>query len=310
MSRTIGDLNVGDVLVGPVEVGWNEEQAVLYALGVGAGQADPGKELQFTTTNSSVPLRVLPTFATVLSGSLGVSALLDQVGDSIDPAKMLHGDQTHEQVSELPTHGTAYATATIGAIWDKGSAAIVGINTVITDGENRPLCRGQSSMFFRGAGGWGGERGPSNVQPNNPESTPDLKLSAGTRPDQPLLYRLSGDTNPLHTDPEFARRAGFPAPIMHGMALYGIAGRLLLNELCSGDPSEFCSLKVRFVSVVAPGDDLTISVWRENKGKVRFVVDDSSGRRVLDGGEFSYGKQGIRTGHALENATLASLSNQ
>jgi acyl dehydratase len=91
------------------------------------------------------------------------------------------------------------------------------------------------------------------------------------------------------------------------MALYGIAGRVLLNELCSGDPSEFSSLKARFVSVVAPGDDLTISVWRENKGQVRFVVDDSNGRRVLDGGEFIYGKQGIRTGHSLENVTLSSL---
>lgn len=308
MSKTISDLDVGDILIGPVEVSWDEERTVLYALGVGAGQDNPAKELQFTTTNSGVPLRVLPTFATVLSGNLGVGALLDQLGDSVDASKMLHGEQAHEQFSELPTRGTAYVTAYISAVWDKGSAAVVVINTVVTDRDDRPLCQGQSSMFFRGAGGWGGERGPSAPRLTDPASQPHLQLKAGTRHDQPLLYRLSGDTNPLHTDPEFARRAGFPSPIMHGMAVYGIVGRVLLNELCGGNPSEFRSLRVRFASVVIPGDGLNVRAWQENAGQIRFLVDDSNGRRVLDGGGFTYEKT-VPSRPALENTTLAALSN-
>ncbi|MEV0685233.1 MaoC/PaaZ C-terminal domain-containing protein [Nocardia sp. NPDC050378] len=286
MSKTFADLTVGDVLVGPVEISWSGEKAVLYALGVGAGQADPGQELQFTTTNSSVPQRVLPTFGTVLAGSLGMASLIAQLGDSVDMSKLLHGEQSYEQFVELPPQGSAYATATISALWDKGSAAIVEITTVITDNEDQQLCRSKSAMFFRGAGGWGGERGPSAVLVSDTDSPPDQQLVVGTRRDQPLLYRLSGDSNPLHTDPAFARRAGFPAPIMHGMSLYGITGRVLLNELCDGDPARFRSLQARFVSVVTPGDDLTVSLWRSSDRNVRFVVDDSSGKRVLGGGEF------------------------
>lgn len=289
MSMTIAESAAGMLVGAPMKLSWDSEDTVLYALAVGAGQTDPAEELQFTTDNTATHHRVLPTFAATLAGSAGVPALMKMLDGQFDPAGMLHGDQSHEQFAEFPPEGRATATTTIVGVWDKGSAAVVESATELVDDlSGSLLSRSRQAMFFRGAGGWGGDRGPSGSRSMAPESAPDRVLSAPTRRDQPLLYRLTGDTNPLHTDPEFAKRAGFAQPIMHGMCLYGIAGRVLLNELAGGDPARFVSMSVRFAGVVAPGDKLTVLVWNTGPGNVHFAVNDSAGQQVLSGGELSF----------------------
>ena len=285
---TMADLEIGVQIGQAAELRWTSDGAVLYALGVGAGQTDPGRELEFSTNNSTVAQRVLPTYGAALANAYSVPALIEHLGQRVDPAGILHADQCHRQFRELPAEGRAYATSTLTSIWDKGAAAVIGTETDLVDDDGELLCRSQFSMFFRGAGGWGGERGPSVNKSDVPESAPDRQLVVATRPDQPLLYRLSGDPNPLHTDPAVAQQAGFPGPIMHGMSVYGIAGRILLNESAGGDPARFDSLFARFTSVVTPGEELQINIWLESASSARFTVNDSSGKRVLSDGSFTH----------------------
>lgn len=289
MTTPLNDELVGTNLGTPRRLTWSREDTVLYALAVGAGQADPARELEFSSDNTSFGHRVLPTFSATLSGKAAVPALLETLSGAVDPAAMLHGDQSHQLLGDFPAAGSAVASSVVTGVWDKGSAAVVEVQTELTDDETGELLsRSGLAMFFRGAGGWGGARGPSAIAEEIFDSSPDSLLTTSTRPDQPLLYRLTGDTNPLHTDPEFARRAGFQSPIVHGMCLYGIAGRLLLQSLSGSDPRGFTSLSARFSSVTTPGDDLTISVWDESAGTARFTMQNSQGRHVLTNGTFRY----------------------
>ncbi|MFF2486164.1 MaoC/PaaZ C-terminal domain-containing protein [Microbacterium sp. NPDC058062] len=269
-------------------VRWGTADAALYALAVGAGRDDPASELAFTTDNTHVPQRTLPTFAATLAGRSGVPAMLHAVGEHFDLSTMLHGDQTHEQFEELPPAGSAEARTVITGIWDKGRAAVVQFETTMLDvPTGRRLSRSTSSMFFRGAGGWGGPRGPQ-TQPFVPDEEPAAVLTATTSASQPLLYRLTGDANPLHTDPEVARASGFERPIMHGMSVFGVVGRTLLNEVAAGDPARFDSLSCRFAAPVMPGDTLAIDLWMDKPGSARFTVASESGHTVLSDGAFEF----------------------
>jgi acyl dehydratase len=141
-------------------------------------------------------------------------------------------------------------------------------------------------MFIRGAGGWGGERGPS-ARSAPPERAPDDTVAYTTRPDQALLYRLNGDRNPLHSDPSFAARGGFDTPILHGLCTYGFTGRALLHTLCGSDPARFVSMSGRFSQPVLPGQTLTVSIWRTGPGRAAFLTASDTGT-VIDGGELAY----------------------
>jgi acyl dehydratase len=141
----------------------------------------------------------------------------------------------------------------------------------------------RASVFIRGEGGWGGQRGPSG-KAEPPARDPDHKLTYSTRPDQALLYRLSGDRNPLHSDPKFAAMAGFPKPILHGLCSYGFTGRALLHTLCDSDPDRFLSMSGRFSKPVFPGDDLTIALWALDDGEAFFQTSTQSGEVVIDAG--------------------------
>ena len=268
----------------PREASWDSKDCLLYALGVGAGVADPtGFELEFTTENSQdTEQRALPTFPVIIPGGGGQFA---KIG-SFNPAMLVHGEQTVILHAPLPVAGTVSSVTTIVGIYDKGSGAVLATETVATDtSTGSPMYTTRSSAFIRGEGGFGGERGPSGTV-DFPERDPDHSVSYATRPDQALLYRLSGDRNPLHSDPKFAAMGGFDRPILHGLCSFGFTGRALLHKLCGSNPDRFGSMSARFSKPVYPGDELTISMW-DTDGGALFRTSTTAGV-VIDAGQFSY----------------------
>lgn len=265
---------------GPAEVSWTATDAMIYALGVGAGQQDPARELAFTTENTNdEPQRILPSYGVLITQRAG---LRPDIGD-FDPARVVHAEQGLSLHRPLPVAGTAHVTSTVTGIYDKGSGALVVTESVALDaGSGDPLLTTRSSIFIRGEGGFGGERGPGRAwQP--PTGEPDLTSTVDIPTDQALLYRLSGDHNPLHTDPAFAERGGFPRPILHGLCTYGYTARILLHELAAAEPDRVASIDARFTSPVFPGDTLTVSMWSDGDTHV-FRTTDSAGTVVIDHG--------------------------
>lgn len=238
----------------PQRRSWTSKDALLYSVGVGAGL----DELAFTTENTKdTPQQVLPTMAVILGGG---GAPFDKIG-TFNPAMLLHGAQKIELFDMIPPDGEIESTGEIGAIWDKGKAASV---EMISESKNLAtgnlLFKTTTTVFLRGEGGFGGERGPASTF-ELPDRKPDHEVRYETRPDQALTYRLSGDRNPLHSDPSFAKMGGFDRPILHGLCTYGFTGRALLHTICGSDPARFKSMEGRFSKPVMPGDDLIISMW-------------------------------------------------
>ncbi len=270
----------------PVERSWTATDSLLYALGVGAGSLASDYELPFTTENSiDVSQQVLPTFAAIV-GTGGHSRA--SIGD-FDPAMLLHGEQGVELFGPIPPQGSVRTTGTVTGIYDKGSGALVVTeSTSVNLATDQPLFRTTNALFIRGEGKFGGERGPSAGATPLPERRPDRMVTYATRADQALLYRLSGDRNPLHSDPVFARRAGFDRPILHGLCTYGVTGRALLHTLCDSDPARFHSLRGRFSRPTYPGDVLTVSMWVEG-GTALFRTESQRGETVIDNGVLQFG---------------------
>lgn len=178
-------------------------------------------------------------------------------------------------------------TGTVTGIYDKGSGALVTSETNAVDPETGDrLITSRSSVFIRGEGGFGGERGPRDEWAE-PDRAPDHKVTCPTRPEQALLYRLSGDRNPLHSDPAFAARAGFERPILHGLCTYGITGRALLHTVADSDPARFTSMSGRFSSPVFPGEPLTVSIWVDG-GTALFRTVKDDGTVVIDRGRATF----------------------
>ena len=262
----------------PATTSWTSKDCLLYAVGVGAGTS----ELAFTTENSTgIDQRVLPTQAVVLAG--GIMSAMRNIG-SFNPAMLVHGGQGIVLHREIPVEGSATSVATVTGVFDKGKGALIELDIVSTlDETGEPLFNNHFSAFIRGEGGWGGDRGPSGPANEAPDRAPDHVVTYETREDQALTYRLSGDRNPLHSDPEFAKLAGFERPILHGLCTYGFTGRALLHALCDGDPARFAGMEGRFSSPVMPGESLTVSMWADDGGAV-FQTAGSDGRIVLDAG--------------------------
>jgi acyl dehydratase len=257
----------------------------LYALGVGAGQPDPADELAFTTENTAgVSQRVLPTYAIVIAQT--APGLRIDYGD-YPRRNLVHTEQQLTMHRPLPAEGSARLRKTVTGVYDKSSGALIATKNVAVDpASGEPLFETRQSVLIRGLGGFGGDRGPASEW-RAPTRTPDLRLSLATRPDQALLYRLSGDRNPLHSDPAFAERAGFSRPILHGLCTYGITARGLLRELANSDPAQFRSISGRFTKPVIPGDELTVSLWYETPSSYVFITTNSAGEVVIDQGSFT-----------------------
>jgi acyl dehydratase len=266
----------------PVEISWTSKDALLYAVGIGAGTG----ELAFTTENTTdTPQRVFPTFPVVIGFGRSAGAM-SQIG-TFNPALLVHGEQAVTLHRELPVEGTVTITSTVTGIYDKGKAAVVATaaEAVLADGS--PLYTTTMSAFIRGEGGWGGDRGPSGPRNVPPDRAPDHEVTYQTSPDQALVYRLSGDRNPLHSDPAFAALGGFDRPILHGLCTYGFTGRALLHALCGSDPAKFHHIEGRFSSPVLPGEALTVRMWELGGGEAVFTTAVGD-RVVIDSGLLRY----------------------
>ncbi len=246
---------------------WTESDVLLYHLAVGAGSA-PGdqtdaKALRYTLDDDR--LQVLPSFGIVAPTFHETEApTLDLPGCDIDLANVLHGSQEIVVHRPLPTAARATVRTRISDVWDKGKAAVIVQEGNAVDEAGEPLFTTRSSIFVRGEGGWGGDRGPSS-KVELPGREPDADTSYATTPQQAMLYRLCGDRNPLHADPAFAAAAGFPAPILHGLCSYGIVLRCVVDALLGADTAAVGSFTARFAGVVFPGETIRVRAWDEGE---------------------------------------------
>jgi len=243
----------------PINHAYGWKDVVLYALGVGA-KLD---ELDFLFEMNGP--KVLPTFAVVPSFSALV-AVSSQLG--ANPMMILHGEQKIQLHRPIPPSGQLSTVAEVTGIYDKGTGALVTVHAKTTDDKGEPVFDNWFSTFVRGEGGFGGERGPEALKADPLEGqAPDFAMTEKTLPEQAALYRLSGDLNPLHISPQFAKMGGFDRPILHGLCTYGFAGRAFLRHACGGDPRRFKSFAARFAGVVFPGDALTTEGWQVEPGR-------------------------------------------
>ncbi|MFH8606046.1 MaoC/PaaZ C-terminal domain-containing protein [Streptomyces sp. NPDC018029] len=249
------------------EIAWDHKDVQLYHLGIGAGlpATDPD-ELRYTLESR---LHVLPSFATVAGAGMGVVGGLSAPGIEVDLAAVLHGGQSITLHRPIPVRGKAVTTSRVAAVYDKGKAAILVLRSDVAD-DDGPLWTSDAQIFVRGEGGFGGERGPSTRVPA-PEGDPDLEVERPVREDQALLYRLSGDWNPLHADPEFAALAGFDKPILHGLCTYGMTLKAVVDTQLGGDVTRVRGYSTRFTGIVFPGETLRIRMWRA-EGRVQATV--------------------------------------
>ncbi len=262
---------------------WTDQRAMLYALGIGLG-SDPlnEKELPFVYENG---LKAAPTFATVIT--FPIQALAKS---GVNFARVVHGEQAVTFHRTVPPEGEAVGTSRVKAVYDKGAdkGAILLIETVLTLSSGEALVTLTSSIFARGDGGFGGPTEGEEKPHMVPGRAADMSLDFPTRPDQALLYRLSGDRNPLHADPAFAKMVGFPRPILHGLCTYGITCRAVMQGFTDFDPAPIRSHQARFSAPVFPGETVTVDLWRdgpvvsfEAKVKDREAAVIKNGRTVL-----------------------------
>ncbi|MCR5977623.1 3-alpha,7-alpha,12-alpha-trihydroxy-5-beta-cholest-24-enoyl-CoA hydratase [Gordonia jinghuaiqii] len=238
---------------------WSASDAALYNLAVGAA-ADPMDTTGLGYIHDVTP-KVLPTFATVAAGFHTTEPpKVSFPGVDIDLAKVVHGSQQVSAFRPLPAHGKATTRTRIAEVQDKGSAAVIVQESVTSDDAGQTLWTARSSIFAKGEGGFGGERG-SSAKVDYPDRAPDHRLLVATLPQQALLYRLCGDRNPLHSDPGFASGAGFPRPILHGLCTYGMVCRAIIDEVLGGDVAAVADYSASFAGVVFPGETLEVAVW-------------------------------------------------
>ena len=247
---------------------YTERDVMLYALGVGATT----DELDFVYEKN---LQVLPTF-----GVIPAFPALAAIGQHLEfnPMMLLHGEQCIELRGTIPTSGKLTTQGKISAIYDKGSGALVVIDAETKDTSESVLFTNTFGVFLRGEGGFGGERGPSASKKNvPPERAADHTVEYKTSLAQAAIYRLSGDRNPLHIDPEFAKMAGFDRPIIHGLCTFGYVGRAVLHASCGGDPAKLRDFEVRFSGVAYPGETIVTQIW--NESPTRVIVQATTAER-------------------------------
>jgi len=263
---------------------WGERETMLYALGIGLG-ADPMNEteLPFVYENG---LKTVPTLATVAAwgagpgvGNMGINFLM-----------VVHGAQKVELHQPMPTAAKITADSRVLGAYDKGpKGAVIVTETVLKDeGTGAKIATLTGSIFARGDGGFGGPADGAPEPHEVPSRAPDQSIDLTTRPDQALLYRLSGDRNPLHSNPTVAKMAGFPRPILHGLCTYGLTCRAVLQSYAGYEPDRIKSHEARFSSPVFPGETVTVDLWKdgdvisfEARVKERGVTVIKNGKTML-----------------------------
>lgn len=279
------DIALGAELA-PSEFSWSSSDIQLYHLALGAGSdpMDP-RELRYLTDDTP---QVLPTFANVAETFHDTDPpKVEFPGIDIELSKVLHGSEAVIVPAPIPPSGTGIAVKRFTEIWDKGKAAVICSETTVKAPDGTLLWTEKRSIFARGEGGFGGERGPSTTT-ETPQRAPDFELAIPVSPQQALLYRMCGDRNPLHSDPEFAAAAGFPKPILHGLCTYGMTAKAMTDLLLDGDTSRVGSYGARFAGVVFPGETLRVSIWKDGDGFSALVTAPSRDDAVvLSGVEFA-----------------------
>jgi acyl dehydratase len=266
---------------------YTDREVMLYAYGIGMG-ADPMDEKELAFVNEAAaeprPLKVVPTFASVAAWGAGPGEM------NLNRVMVVDGEREITFHKLFSTSAQITADSSVLAVWDKGKdkGAVIRHQTILKNADGQPLATLVASRFARGDGGFGG---PSEGQPEPhkvPTREPDKVVDITTRADQALVYRLCGDRNPLHSDPGFAKKAGFPKPILHGMCTYGITCRGVLQTYADYDPAAFRQHAARFSSPVYPGETVTMEMWKdgnvisfEAKVKARGVTVIKSGKTVL-----------------------------
>ena len=236
---------------------WDGDDVILYHLGVGAGvPPTDASELEYAYEAN---LKVLPSFATIAMFP-SMMAILDLDGLDINPAMILHGEQTIELSGRIPVDASVTNRARVSNVYDKGKGAVVVLEIVSTDASGTVVFTNTPSIYLRGHGGFGGDPGPEPGE-TPPDREPDVVVSSRTLPQQALLYRLSGDKNPLHADPGFAALGGFERPILHGLCSYGIVCKAAVDSLLGGDVAALRTFRARFAGVVYPGETIVTRFW-------------------------------------------------
>lgn len=257
---------------------YSARDTILYNLGVGAGLIEDA--LPFVWEER---LTAMPSMASILANDR--PWMLDP-DFGIDVSAMVHGAQSVTLYGALPAEGTVVGRTRVVGLWDNGPGrgAVLELEKhLYLDQADSPVACVRSRIVCRADGGFGGPHRASSAAPMNPERPADIVAALRTRPDQALIYRLSGDTHALHVDPVFARLAGFERPILHGLATFGIAGLLITHHLCGGDAAALRHIDARFSAPVYPGDELQMLIWRMPQGEAYFrcLVGDVT---VLDQG--------------------------
>jgi acyl dehydratase len=255
--------------IAPTEGNWTQDDVILYHLGIGAGMGKPtdSKELEYTYERS---LKTLPSFGVVpVFGFLG--AMSSVPGIDINFALVLHGEQEIQIHKPIPVAAQIESKGRVAGIYDKGKAALIVIEVDTREKGGDKLFTNRFSIFARGEGGFGGESGPKAGN-TPPDREPDAVAESPTLPQQAILYRLCGDKNPLHIDPEFAKMGGFDTPILHGLCSFGIVCKAVVDELLDGDVAQVAGYGARFSGVVFPGETVVTKMWKE-EGKIIIAAE-------------------------------------
>lgn len=267
------DLNVIGKKYGPRPFEYTWKDTVLYALGIGA-QAE---ELPFIYENVKGGLKVFPSFCVVMGSPLFKELFKDM--KNVDFSRFIHGEQAIKLYRQIPPRGKTLVEGGITSIYDKGKGALFVWRMKVMTERGELLAEAESGIFYVGEGGFGGDPGPKTEALEPPEGTePDFTVSYFIPGNQAALYRLCGDINPLHVDPDFAKMGGFPHPILHGLCTYGHAVRAILYNACGGDLERLKEFKARLSGVVYPGDSLVTEGWMDKGG--RYLVRSRTDRGV------------------------------
>ena len=263
----------------PIEFSWASSDIQLYHLGLGAGK-DPMDQRELRYLVDDTP-QVLPTFGNVAATFHATKPpTVKFPGIDIELSKVLHASERVEVPAPLPPSGSAKAVTRFTDIWDKGKAAVIWSETTVSAPDGTLLWTQKRSIFARGEGGFGGERGPSSSDAA-PDRAPDLEVEVPILPQQALLYRLCGDRNPLHSDPEFAAAAGFSQPILHGLCTYGMTCKAIVDVLLDGDAGAVAAYGARFSGVAFPGETLKVGIWKDDGRFLASVVAPSRDNAVV-----------------------------